>query len=106
MSSTTEQARAARRVRHAAIRAEVAQEEAETAEEEAAEKAATLDVPSHLRIDAALDAQLRAREQPTSTSPPPRWSGDCSATPCTSWTLRACQRPRWKALPAASPGKN
>lgn len=51
----------ARRTRHAAIRAEVAQEEAEAAEAEAAENATALDVPLHLRIDRQLDAQLRQR---------------------------------------------
>jgi hypothetical protein len=51
----TEQARAARRQRHAAIRAEVA------AEAEAAENAGTLDVPLHLRITRGLDAELRTR---------------------------------------------
>jgi hypothetical protein len=51
--------RAARRARHAAIRAEVAQEEAEAAEVEAAENAIALDVPLHLRIDRQLDARLR-----------------------------------------------
>jgi hypothetical protein len=50
-----------RRTRHAAIRSEVAREEAETAEAEVAEKAAVLEVPLHLRIDRALDAELRKR---------------------------------------------
>jgi hypothetical protein len=51
----------ARRARHHAIRAEVAQEEAEAAQAEVREKAAALDVPLHLRIDRELDAQLRRR---------------------------------------------
>ncbi|WP_017977025.1 ribbon-helix-helix protein, CopG family [Actinopolyspora halophila] len=55
----TEDNRANRRARHAAIRAEVAAEEAENAEAESAENATTLDVPLHLRIDQQLDAQLR-----------------------------------------------
>lgn len=61
MSDTTEEARAARRARHEAIRAEVAGEEAEAAEAEAAEKASVLDMPLHLRIDRELDEQLRRR---------------------------------------------
>ncbi|MDQ3763733.1 MAG: ribbon-helix-helix protein, CopG family [Actinomycetota bacterium] len=61
MNNTTEEARAARRARHEAIRAEVAQEEAEAAEAEIAEKAGALDMPLHLRIDRELDAQLRRR---------------------------------------------
>ncbi|MEX2290090.1 MAG: ribbon-helix-helix protein, CopG family [Mycobacteriales bacterium] len=59
MTETTDGARGARRVRHRAIRAEVAQEEAEAAQAEGTEKAAALDVPLHLRIDRELDAQLR-----------------------------------------------
>jgi hypothetical protein len=58
MTNTTEEARAARRARHEAILAEVAQEEAEA---DIAEKASTLDMPLHLRIDRELDAQLRRR---------------------------------------------
>ncbi len=61
MTDTQEDGRAARRVRHTAIRAEIAQEEAEAAEAEAAENATTLDVPLHLRIDRQLDEQLRQR---------------------------------------------
>lgn len=61
MADTTDRARVARRSRHEAIRAEVAEEEAEAADAEAAEKAGTLDVPLHLRIDRELDAQLRQR---------------------------------------------
>ena len=61
MTETTNEARAARRVRHGEILAEVASEEAEAAEAEAAEKANNLDVPLHLRIDRELDAQLRQR---------------------------------------------
>jgi hypothetical protein len=61
MTDTSEQARAARRSRHEAIRAEVAAEEAEAVEAEIAERAASLDVPLHLRIDRELDAQLRRR---------------------------------------------
>ena len=57
----TDDARAARRARHAAIRAEVASEEAEAAEAEAVENATALDVPLHLRIDRQLDAELRHR---------------------------------------------
>lgn len=58
MTNTTDEARAARRARHEAILAEVAQEEAET---DIAKKASTLDMPLHLRIDRELDAQLRRR---------------------------------------------
>lgn len=63
MTNTTavDTARTARRARHAAILTEVATEEAETAEAEAAANNAALDVPLHLRIDRALDAQLRHR---------------------------------------------
>jgi hypothetical protein len=61
MHDTSEQARAERRARHEAIRAEVATEEAEVIEAEIAEKAASLDVPLHLRIDRELDAELRRR---------------------------------------------
>lgn len=61
MTNTTDEARAARRARHEAILAEVAQEEAEAAETDIAEKASTLDMPLHLRIDRELDAQLRRR---------------------------------------------
>ena len=61
MTDTTKGARVARRARHEAILAEVAQEEAEAAEAEVAEKASTLDVPLHLRIDRELDAELRRR---------------------------------------------
>ena len=61
MTDTTEEARTARRARHEAIFVEVAQEEAEAAETEIAEKASTLDIPLHLRIDRELDAQLRRR---------------------------------------------
>lgn len=61
MSDRNEDARAARRARHAEIRAEVASEEAETAEAEAAENAGTLDVSLHLRITRGLDAELRER---------------------------------------------
>ncbi len=59
MTDTHGDVRAARRARHVAIRAEVAQEEAEAAEVEAAENANALDVPLHLRIDRQLDARLR-----------------------------------------------
>lgn len=62
MSNPTEESvRAARRRRHAAIRAEVAEEEAEAIEAEIAEKAGALEVPLHLRIDRELDTQLRQR---------------------------------------------
>ncbi|MDN5747428.1 MAG: ribbon-helix-helix protein, CopG family [Pseudonocardia sp.] len=59
MTDTPDDVRAARRARHVAIRAEVAQEEAEAAEVEAAENATALDVPLHLRIDRRLDERLR-----------------------------------------------
>jgi hypothetical protein len=61
MTDTTDKARAARRVRHEAIRAEVAQEETEAVEADVAEKASVLDVPMHLRIDRELDVELRRR---------------------------------------------
>lgn len=61
MNDRSSKARAARRVRHEAILAEVAQEEAESAEADAFEKASALDVPLHLRIDRELDAQLRSQ---------------------------------------------
>jgi len=61
MTDTTGKARAARRVRHEAIRAEVAQEEMEAVEADIAEKASALDVPMHLRIDRELDVELRRR---------------------------------------------
>jgi hypothetical protein len=51
----------ARRARHDAIRAEIADEETEAAEAEAAEHAAALDVSLHLRISRILDAELRRR---------------------------------------------
>lgn len=59
MTDITESARAHRRARHDAIRAEVSVEEAEAGEAEAVETTNTLDVPMHLRIDRDLDAQLR-----------------------------------------------
>jgi Ribbon-helix-helix protein, copG family len=61
MTDTTEEAQTARRARHDAILAEVAQEEAEAAEAEIAEKASALDIPLHLRLDRELDEQLRQR---------------------------------------------
>ena len=61
MDESESRDRAARRLRHAAIRAEVAEEEAEAIEAEIAEKAGALEVPLHLRIDRELDAQLRRR---------------------------------------------
>lgn len=61
MTETTQEARLARRGRHEAILAEVAQEEAEAAEADIAEKAIALDAPLHLRIDRDLDAELRHR---------------------------------------------
>lgn len=61
MTDRSENARAARRARHNAIRTEVATEEAEAAEAEAAENADTLDVPLHLRITRGLDTELRQR---------------------------------------------
>jgi hypothetical protein len=57
----SESERNKRRKRHAAIRAEVAQEEAEAAEAEAFEQAGILDVPLHLRITRELDSDLRRR---------------------------------------------
>ena len=50
MTENTDGDRESRRARHHAIRAEVAQEEAEAAQAEVTEKAASLDVPLHLRI--------------------------------------------------------
>lgn len=47
----------------AAIREEYAEEEAESAEMEIAEKNAALTIPLNLRIDAALDAQLKQRSE-------------------------------------------
>ncbi len=61
MSESTDTARADRRARHEAIRAEVAVEEAEAGEADAIEKTNTLDVPMHLRIDSDLDERLRRR---------------------------------------------
>ncbi len=61
MTDATEESRTARRVRHDAILAEVAQEESEAAEAEIVEKGGTLDMPLHLRIDRELDEQLRRR---------------------------------------------
>ncbi|WP_236789968.1 hypothetical protein [Amycolatopsis sp. GM8] len=57
----TDPAKGARRARHEAIRAQVADEETEAAEAEAAENAAILDVSLHLRISHTLDAELRRR---------------------------------------------
>jgi len=61
MTDTTDEARSRRRARHEAILAEVETEEAEAAEAEIAEKASSLDIPLHLRIDRELDTQLRQR---------------------------------------------
>ena len=61
MSETESRDRVARRRRHEAIRAEVAEEEAEAIEVEIAEKAGALEVPLHLRIDRELDTALRRR---------------------------------------------
>jgi hypothetical protein len=61
MTDATDKARAARRVRHEAIRSEVAQEEIEAVDADIAEKASALDVPMHLRIDRGLDVELRRR---------------------------------------------
>jgi hypothetical protein len=58
MHDTSEQARAERRARHEAVRAEAADEEAEAIAAEIAEEAAGLGVPPHLRIDRDLDAEL------------------------------------------------
>jgi hypothetical protein len=66
MHDTSEQARAVRRARHEAIRAEVATEEAEAIEAEIAEQAASLDVPLHLRIDRELRRRAAAEHIPTS----------------------------------------
>ena len=57
----TDPDKAARRARHEAIRAQVADEETEAAEAEAAENSATLDVSLHLRISHTLDDELRRR---------------------------------------------
>lgn len=105
MTYTTEEVRAARRARHEAILAEVTQEEAEAAEAEIAEKASTLDMPLHLRIDRELDASC-AGGLPPSTSPPPRWSGACSGGSYTSTAPPGSPRPTSRTSPAASPGKN
>lgn len=51
---------AARRARHAAIRAEIADEESEAVEAEVAANTAALDVALHLRIDRDLDGRLRS----------------------------------------------
>ncbi len=59
MTETTDGVRDARRARHHAIRAEVAQEESEAAKAEVAENAAALNVSLHLRTDREFDAQLR-----------------------------------------------
>jgi hypothetical protein len=61
MTDTTDKARAARRLRHEAIMAEVAQEEMAAVDADVAEKASALDVPMHLRIDRELDVELRRR---------------------------------------------
>jgi len=70
MTDTDDPTRSARRARHEAILAEVAQEETEAAEAEVTEKASLLDVPLHLRIDRELDIELRrqaeAAQVPTS----------------------------------------
>lgn len=57
--SQTPADRSARRARHQAILAEVAQEEADNTEAEALETAHALNTPLHLRIDSELDTQLR-----------------------------------------------
>ena len=61
MTDTTDKAWTGRRARHEAILAEVESEEAEAVEPEIAEKAGSLDIPLHLRIDRELDARLRQR---------------------------------------------
>ena len=61
MSTDSLDRTAERRRRHAAIRAEVAEEEDQAGELEAADAAAALDVALHLRIDRGLDQVLRAR---------------------------------------------
>ncbi|MFD2421533.1 hypothetical protein ACFSXZ_34905 [Amycolatopsis pigmentata] len=53
--------KSARRARHDAIRAQIADEEIEATEAEVAENAAALDVSLHLRISRSLDAELRRR---------------------------------------------
>lgn len=53
--------RKARRERHAAIRAEIADEEDAAGMAEAAEYAAALEVPLHVRVSRDLDAELRRR---------------------------------------------
>lgn len=70
MTNSADEAGSARKARHDAIRAEVAQEEAEAAEAEAAERAGALEVPLHLRITKELDEQLRheAEEEQIPTS--------------------------------------
>jgi predicted HicB family RNase H-like nuclease len=59
MTETTDGVREARRARHHAIRAEVAQEEAETAQAEVTGEGGSARRALHLRIDRELDAQLR-----------------------------------------------
>ncbi len=61
MTSSINSERQARRMRHEAILAEVADEEAEATEAEVAERRGSLDVPMHLRIDRQLDEYLRER---------------------------------------------
>ncbi len=56
----TDPAEAVRRARHAAIRAEIADEESEAVEAEVAANTAALDVALHLRIDRDLDGRLRS----------------------------------------------
>lgn len=57
MTDTTDGVQEARRARHHAIRAQVAQDEAEATQSEIVERAAALEVPLHLRIDPELDTR-------------------------------------------------
>jgi len=59
MSDTSATGRTARKKRHQAILAEIADEESEATETEAVERRGALDVPMHLRIDKELDGCLR-----------------------------------------------
>lgn len=65
----TDSAKAARRARHEAIRAQVADEEIEAIEAEVAENAAALDVSLHLRISRSLDTELRRQAAVEHISP-------------------------------------
>ena len=83
MTDTTGRARVARRSRHEAIRAEVAEEEAEAADVEVAEKAGTLEC----RCTCASTENWMPNcvsEPPQRRSPPPRGFGACSGKLYTS----------------------